>query len=80
MKQVNIVKTNSEMVTMRFQAATTKLQNKYTTIQLTGGEIPADRQSLNPLETNVPNHIEISQLICNANQLTGFYMMGNICR
>ena len=28
--------------------------------------------------TNVPHHIEISQLICNANQLTGVYMMGNI--
>ena len=33
---------------------------------------------LNPLTTNVPNHIETSQLICIANQLTGFYMMGNI--
>ena len=65
------------MITMRFQAATSQLQNKYTNIQLTGGEIPGDRQSLNPLETNVPNHIEISQLICNANQLTGFYMMGS---
>ena len=32
----------------------------------------------NPLTTNVPHHIETSQLICNANQLTGFYMMGNI--
>ena len=26
---------------------------------------------------SVPHHIEISQLICSANQLTGFYMMGN---
>ena len=26
--------------------------------------------------TNVPHHIETSQLICIANQLTGFYMMG----
>ena len=33
---------------------------------------------LNPLTTNVPYHIETSQLICNANQLTGFYKMGNI--
>ena len=33
---------------------------------------------VNPLTTNVPHHIETSQLISNANQLTGFYMMGNI--
>ena len=26
------------------------------------------------------HHIETSQLICRANQLTGFYMMGNIGR
>ena len=30
-----------------------------------------------PLTTNIPHHIETSQLICNADQLTGFYMMGN---
>ena len=36
--------------------------------------------SLNPLTTNVPYHIETSQLICNPNQLVGFYMMGNIGR
>ena len=35
---------------------------------------------LNPLTTNVPHYIETSQLICNENQLTGFYMMGNIGR
>ena len=35
---------------------------------------------VNPLMTSVPNHIETSQLICNANQLTGFYMMRNIGR
>ena len=35
----------------------------------------------NPLTTNVPHHIENSQLICSdANQLTSFYMMGNIGR
>ena len=27
---------------------------------------------VNPLTTNVPHHIETSQLICTANQLTGF--------
>ena len=27
-----------------------------------------------------PHHIETSQLICNANQLAGFYMMENIGR
>ena len=35
---------------------------------------------INILTTNVPYHIEISQLICIANQFTGFYMMGNIGR
>ena len=30
--------------------------------------------------TNVPHHIEPNQLIYIANQLTGFYMMGNIGR
>ena len=34
----------------------------------------------NPLTTNGPHNIETSQLICNANQLTGFYMMVNIGR
>ena len=35
---------------------------------------------LNLLTTNVPHHIETSQQICNANQLTGFYMKGKIGR
>ena len=35
---------------------------------------------INPLTTNVSHHIEPSQLICFADQLTGFYMMGNIGR
>ena len=35
---------------------------------------------INPLTINVPHHIETSQLICRANQLTGFYMMENIGR
>ena len=35
---------------------------------------------LNSLTINVPHHIETSQLICIANQLTGFYMMGKIGR
>ena len=35
---------------------------------------------LNPLTTSVPHHIETSQLICRANQLTGFYMMGSTGR
>ena len=34
----------------------------------------------NPLTTSDPHHKETSQLICNANQLTGFYMMGDIDR
>ena len=32
---------------------------------------------LNPLAANVPHHVETSQVICNASQLTGFYVMGN---
>ena len=80
MKQVNIVKINSEVFTMRFQAVTTQFQNKFTTIQPNDGEIPDDGQGFNTLETNVPYHIETSQLICNANELTGFYMMGKIGR
>ena len=35
---------------------------------------------LKPLMTNGPHHIETSQLICSANQLTGFNAMGNIGR
>ena len=35
-------------------------------------------EALNPLMTNVPHHIETSQLICNGNQLTGFYMRGTL--
>ena len=28
--------------------------------------------------TNVPHHLETSKLICIANELTGFYMMGKL--
>ena len=38
------------------------------------------KNQINPWKTNVPHHIETSQLIYIANQLTGFYMMGNISR
>ena len=38
------------------------------------------KYSINPITANVPHHIETSQLIWNANQLTGFYMMENIGR
>ena len=34
----------------------------------------------NLLTTDVPYHIETNKLICDANQLAGFYMMGNIGR
>ena len=34
--------------------------------------------SINILTTSVPHHIETSQLICYANQLTGFYMSGTM--
>ena len=37
-------------------------------------------RQINRLTTNVLHYIETSQLTCNANQLTGFYMMENIGR
>ena len=40
--------------------------------------ITALRKDVKPLTNNVSYHIETSQLICNASQLTCFYMMGNI--
>ena len=43
-------------------------------------EFPTVSFELNPLTTNIPHHVETSQLICNPNQLTGFYMIGNIRR
>ena len=36
--------------------------------------------TINSLTTNVPHHTETIQLICIANQWTGFYMMGRIGR
>ena len=36
------------------------------------------RKIFNPLTTN--NRIETSQLICKANQLTGFYVRGTFVR
>ena len=38
------------------------------------------KTGFNPLTTKAPHHIKTVQLICNANQLTGFYMMGEIGR
>ena len=35
---------------------------------------------VNVLTTNVPHHIETSLLICITNELTSFYMIGNIGR
>ena len=31
-----------------------------------------------PLTTNVPHQIETSQFVCIADQLIGFYMVGNV--
>ena len=36
--------------------------------------------NINSLTINVPHHMETSQLICIANQLTSFYVMGSIGR
>ena len=38
------------------------------------------KKPFNPLTTNVSHHIETSQLICSANQLTDFYMVRNTGR
>ena len=35
---------------------------------------------INPLPTNVSHHMENSRLICNADHLTGFYMIRDIGR
>ena len=44
-----------------------------------GGRIACSK-TLNPLTANALHRIATSQLICNANQLTGFYIMANIGR
>ena len=41
-------------------------------------ENPELPESVKPLTTNVLHHTETNQLICNANKMTGFYMMENI--
>ena len=38
------------------------------------------KEHLNPLTTNVPHHIETSQLIYTVNRLTGFNITGNTVR
>ena len=45
-----------------------------------GKKVTAKHHYFNPLTTSVSHHIETSQLIWRANQLFGFYMMGNIGR
>ena len=42
--------------------------------------IQITQSGFNPLKTSIPHHIETSQLICKANQLSGFYMMRNTSR
>ena len=42
-------------------------------VELYDGAFP-----VNQLTTSAPHHRETSQLICNANELTGFYIMGHI--
>ena len=37
-------------------------------------------EAINPLTTSVFHYVETSQLICSANQLTGFQMLGNTGR
>ena len=55
-----------------------KLSISYLSILSIFEHSPALNKVLNPLTTGVPHHIETSQLIFRANQLTGFHVMGNI--
>ena len=43
-------------------------------------EMVNGKKRVNPLTTNVSHHIETGQLICSANQLTGFYMTAKYIR
>ena len=45
-----------------------------------GKKVTAKHHQFNPLTTSVSHQIETNQLICRANQLSGFYMMENIGR
>ena len=58
------------------------VMNKLNNLQKSFQNIYEDLQRfiiLNTLTTNVPiHHIETSQSICRANQLTGFYMIGRL--
>ena len=56
--------------------------SSYNTKKQISGNLKGDRNEnqLNPLTTSVPHHIETSQMICRADQLNGFYVMGNIGR
>ena len=48
--------------------------------KIVNGKTDTFKGLFNPLTTNVPHHVETSQLICNANQLIVFCMIGNIGR
>ena len=48
--------------------------------RLPGNHFDSMSLHMNPLTTNITHHIENSQLVCGANQLTGLYMTGNIGR
>ena len=48
--------------------------------RLIGFQNKTDQISFNPLTTNVPHHVETSEVICTANRLNGFYMIDIIGR
>ena len=56
------------------------MTNDFSSVDCNGDIIRVLVERFNPLTTNVPHHLETNHLISNANQLTGFYMMGNISR
>ena len=53
-----------------------QIRKKKTSYLPDRNENPEILELVNPLTTNVLHHTETSKFICNANQLTGFYMMG----
>ena len=71
----------SENVQTHFKnLAAIKLQYFYSVSDNFGTLYIQELKFVKPLTTNVLHHIETIQLVCNANQLTGFYMTENFGR
>ena len=66
------------VVCLRVKKGPANLDHEKIIFKNQGKNMKSIFKNINPLTTNVFHHIETSQLICIANQLTGFYMIGNI--